>query len=433
MERVNKIRPSVRTEAVSSLLKVQNSRYFLQDILQEKSAKKYLNEKDQRLLYEITQGVIRHKTLLDYYLSQFLKKKSLDSVVRIMLQTAFYQAIFLVRIPPHAVISETMKSADEFHLSIPQKGFLRAVLSGLYSRINSFQKRALDDSLPDFIRYSHPKWLINLWTKRWGQKICRQILSAGTTRCPFWIFPNPANNTFQNLIQSLQNEQYPYKPLSKKEGIAASTWNPVIKKWLENGKAYIQSPHQYASVHLCPAQNNQTILEIGAAPGGKTIFLNHLAGKKGLVYSIDKDQKRMELLQRRIRIMNLDRVIAVVHDLFKSFPDSLPADYDHVVLDAPCSNLAELSRRPEIKWRISPDDLDRFQSVQRNLVKTGWLKLKPQGSFLYMTCTLTQQENQNIRDLLLTQLRGTLLAELETIPTPEEPAGGYACLVRKNR
>jgi 16S rRNA (cytosine967-C5)-methyltransferase len=386
-----------------------------------------LKETDRHLLAEIVLGVLRHQGLLNHILGTFVPSKRFSEMARALLQGAFYQALFLDRIPDYAIVSETMKSADLFRMKTWDKKFLRGVLGNFFRNRWDCKKNL---NLPRGARFSHPSWIVELWEKYLPPDLLEACLSAGNIRPPFPIHAVPGNPKALECLHALQEGSLPFQE-SSENFLLAEKWDARIASALEQGLLYIQGTSQREAIQKCPAKAGENILEIGAAPGGKTIHLSTLVGTQGKVFAIDVNQKRLKLLEARIALLKLKNVQPALQDLFEKFPDTFPDLWDHIVLDAPCSNLGELCRKPEVRWRLHKEDLLRFQELQKRMTFAAWQKLKPGGSLLYITCTLSQEENEDLRDFIAKNLEGKFQNELKTFPLPRTPFGGYACLFRK--
>ncbi len=423
--------PNLRFLSAQILLSFSFKTDSVSDRIQDVCVRHALKEMDKHLFTEIVLGVLRHLGLLNHLVGTFAKKKRFSEVAQVLLQVAFYQALFLDRVPDYAIVSETMKSADLFRLKPWDKKFLRGVLGNFFRNLVDFDlKKEWILNLPLATRFSHPEWIVEMWEKYLPKEILETCLAAGNIHPPFPIRAVPENPESKKFLDELRESDIPFHAETE-TSLIAERWDTSIADALERGLIYIQSNSQWEAIQKCPAQTSDIVLEIGAAPGGKTIHLSNLVGNIGKVFAIDVSKKRLKLLEERISLLGLKNVQAVWQDLFEKFPDTLPALFDHVVLDVPCSNLGELCKNPEVRWRLKKEELLRFQELQKRFASTAWQKLKSGGSLLYMTCTLTREENEDVRDFIANDLNGKIQSELKSFPLPKSPFGGYACLIRK--
>ena len=145
---------------------------------------------------------------------------------------------------------------------------------------------------------------------------------------------------------------------------------------------------------------------------------------------MEKNHERFKELKDRVAVYS--QVSPVECDVLHGLPQNHEQSYDHVVIDPPCSNLGELCRRPEVKWRLKEEDIHSLSVIQSELVEKGWGYLKANGTLLYITCSLSYQENEAIKKFLQEKTGCRTLTEIKSISSPGAPAGGYAFLVQKS-
>jgi 16S rRNA (cytosine967-C5)-methyltransferase len=424
---------SIRFHALRLLFEGGKGETFLQERLHECLETLRPPERDRRFLTETVLGVERNRMLLDAMIREVSGPGRVKPFLRMFLRLACYQALFLDRVPGYAIKASTLECARAFKVHDAPKRFLGAVVQGLLEHSDRLRPGGeWFRSLPLFVRTSHPAWLVERWRKELGDAVLEACLSAGNTRPPVWLYPVPGGAGTEELEALLRKNRAAHERLGDGEGIRIARFEPFVLSLLTEGRAVVQSPHQRAAVRLCPAKPGERVLEGGAAPGGKTVFLAARAGGKGGgVVAADRSRERLQLLEDRVRTLGLENVNPVLWDLLESPPADMPETFSHVVLDPPCSNLAELSRRPEARYRATPETVAALAGVQRRMAENAWKFLEPGGTLLYITCTLVNEENRGVRDFLVETLNACLIEEIETVPTPSEPAGGYACLVRK--
>ena len=422
---------NLRGAAVTALFTHFRNGTNLAEVLDRLFQGHSFSDQDRDLLNQIVFGVIRNVTLIDQIISFFAKKNPKELLLNI-LRISIYQSMFLERVPEYAIISEAMKVCDLKKLKTEEKKFIRGVLGAFMREKGKFSlDGSLVSSLPQHIRFSVPDWIIQEWKETLNESQVSSALSAAVSNPPVWGFPVPGKISVEELKTCLENRKVSFCLTEDGEGVAVYQNGSILKELFSKGILYSQSPHQHLAVSKCPAREGETILEIGAAPGGKTIVLSKKAGTQGRVYSLENKESRLRKLKERISFLGLSNVIPVLQDAMKEFPSDLPESFNHVVIDSPCSNLSELCRRPEARWRMKPEDLQRLNRVQEALVCKGWEKLKEGGTLLYITCTLSRKENQEIKEILLKRLGGSLLEDTLTVPNASMPAGGYFCLFRK--
>ncbi len=421
---------SIRTAAVSILSVQKNSSIFSQDRIHEFIEQNRISEPDRQLLTHIVLGVIRHERLLDHLLSE-LSLKPAKLFIKQHLRVALYQAVFLDKVPEYAVVSETMKTADHFKMDKHQKNYIRWILGSFYkdqARFLPYPGRYYD-SLPAEIRYSIPDWILKEWKKYFSESELKEVLQASLETPPVWIFSCDKTLPLEDLVKKCVEMKISYFRETAPDCLKLSNLPDFIRQLLRERKVFAQSPHQFNSINLCPAAKGESVLEIGSAPGTKTLTLAEKVGEKGSVVAVEKNHERFKELKDRVAVFS--QVKPVECDFLHGLPDTFPQLFDHVVIDPPCSNLGELCRRPEVKWRLKEADIHSLSVIQIELAEKAWPYLKVSGTLLYITCSLIYEENEAIKNLLQEKTGCRVLSEIKSISKPGSPAGGYALLVQK--
>ena len=232
-----------------------------------------------------------------------------------------------------------------------------------------------------------------------------------------------------DLMKKCEEVKIVYRRENNPDCLRLSNLPDFIRQLLREGRVFAQSPHQYKSIQFCPAKTGESVLEIGAAPGTKTLSLAEKVGQNGKIVAVEKNSERFNELKGRVAAFS--QVNPLECDILHGLPENFSQLYDHVVIDPPCSNLGELCRRPEVKWRLKEIDMHSLALIQTELVEKGWEYLKVNGTLLYITCSLSYPENEGIK-LFLQEKKGCrIISEHKTLSKPGSPAGGYALLVQK--
>jgi len=424
---------NIRAIAASVLLQNQKNDKYLQDILEEELIKFHLSIKDKQLLFHIVLGLTRNHILLETILSEFFNLKKTKERLKIILKIAVYQVIFLDKIPDYAITSSMMQTADIFKMKKQQKSFLRAILSKFMKEKDKYSlNNDFINSLSLAKKYSYPDWLIDHFKNEMTSTKLEEVLIAGNSNPPVWIFPVPQKLEEQELKDILDNNKINYLFDDRTKSFTLKNLNKKLKEMLNEGDIMIQSPHQKQAISQCPAIPDDIVLEIGAAPGGKTVHLSKMVGVNGKVFSLDNSAFRIQLLKERIEKTNLKNVTPLLHDIVTEKNDSISKTFDHIILDAPCSNLGELCRRPEVRWNINENDILSLSQKQKILANTAVSFLKDGGTFLYITCTISTQENQVIKEYLIIKHNLKLIKDELILPSKKIPTGSYFALLKKS-
>lgn len=209
--------------------------------------------------------------------------------------------------------------------------------------------------------------------------------------------------------------------------------DPDVRQKLNDVSVCIQSDFQRRAIDALPVCSSDKILEIGAAPGGKSAHLALKLGDSGALYALDRNAHKLKHLKNRMLKLGLSDKVTVISD------DVVTCDlsqynggiFDAIVIDVPCSNTAEFLRRVELRWRLSLDYINQLVEIQKKIVKKTVDYLKPGGYLNYMTCSVLTAENEDMRDFCLSLGQFEMVLEHKHIPDPDAPYGGYAVLLRK--
>ena len=190
----------------------------------------------------------------------------------------------------------------------------------------------------------------------------------------------------------------------------------------KDGWFYIQDPSTLLAVQLLDPQPGQSILDLCAAPGGKTTFIAQLMRNEGEIVACDISEERLKLVQENCRRLGA----TCVEPILFSALDSRPSTFDKILVDAPCSNTGVMRRRVDLRWRISPEEILRLQQTQLDLLKLAATKLKPGGTLIYSTCSLEPEENSEVvKEFLRGHKNLRLESERELLPFADNVDGAF--------
>ena len=351
-------------------------------------AQRKLNDKDRGLLQELCFGVVRFLPQLDHIILQLMDKpmKGKQRVIHYLLMVGIYQ-LRNTRVPPHAVLDETVQ-ATVFLKRQSLKGLVNGVLRNYQRREAQFNFEKAGDS----VRYLHPSWLIqrvkNAWPDNWIS-----ILEANNSRPPMWLRVNRLHNARDNWLNLLQKVGITATttPLSPQAVLLEKAVGVTSLPGFSEGWVTVQDlSAQRCALYLEP-QPGESILDICAAPGGKTTHILELA-QTASVTAVDIDEQRLSRVAENLERLNLKAKLICGDG---RYPDSWVEDqyFDRILLDAPCSATGVIRRHPDIKWLRRDTDIADLASLQKEILEAAWKRLKPGGTLLYATCSILPEEN----------------------------------------
>jgi len=341
-----------------------------------------LSRRDRALLTTLVYGVTRWRRELDWLIDRCAQR--VHPEIRQHLRLALFQIRHLDKIPRHAAVNEAVELAKG--VSRKSAGFVNAVL-----------RKAADLELPDAlgVRTSHPDWLIERWRRRFGGNDLDAILQADNAILPLTIRPNPLK---------------PSGPLDQEA-------DPGGDPHFAEGLYTVQDETSMKVAPLLDPKPHERILDLCAAPGGKTTHLAELLGGKGQVVAVDLPD-RIGLVAESARRLGLTNVDCVAGD---GATIAFREPFDAILVDAPCSNTGVLSRRPDVRWRLKERDIEGAVAIQRRLLENAARLIKPGGRLVYSTCSLEPEENA------LDPAIWRIQKEELTLPT-DRHSGGFQAL-----
>ncbi|MGB8542031.1 MAG: 16S rRNA (cytosine(967)-C(5))-methyltransferase RsmB [Candidatus Acidiferrales bacterium] len=362
---------------------------------------------DAALATEIALGVLRWRGLLDFLLQRALKKpvERLDLPVAIALRMGLYQLRFLERIPARAAVNESAELVKSARKS-SAASLVNAVLRRLAAEAKEPPEKFLpaDISLAErlSILYSHPAWLVQRWLVRLGETQTTSLLRANNQTPRMACSLHHAERR-DEILKGLQNAGLGVEPGHLlRSAFAIIVGSPTRTESFRHGDISIQDEASQAIPLLLDVHPGNRVLDLCAAPGGKTPTLARRAGKNGLVVAADRHAHRLRAMREQFKRLQLSDVRIVELDAARPLPFGI--QFDRILLDAPCSGTGTLARHPEIRWRLKPEQLSELNHLQRDLLVSALKQLAPGGRLVYSTCSLEPEENE---ELIAEALRDT--------------------------
>jgi 16S rRNA (cytosine967-C5)-methyltransferase len=421
-----------RQIAVRALRKHQEAKDYIENVLARELASAALRADDRSLALELTYGVVRWQATLDWLIARKTLGRTQKPLLQILLRLGLYQLFWLDRIPDHAAVHETVELAREFGFG-PQTGFINAILRG-YVREKAATRHKLEELkiTETALGFSHPEWLCVRWANRWGAKPARQLMEWNNT---------PAKTYAR--VNTLRVE--PYELLRRWREEENVEYDFVIREWLDENTAfllkshppletlrsfqegwfYVQDPSTLLAVRVLDPQPAESVLDLCAAPGGKTTYVAQRMRNTGRIVAEDHLPERLDRVKENCARLGVTCVDAQLTSDTPLSALSAP-HFDRVLVDAPCSNTGVMRRRVDLRWRLSSKEIERSSREQLKLLRRAAAEVKPGGTLVYSTCSLEPEENQNVvREFLSEHRRYTLEAERELTPFNDGVDGTY--------
>ncbi len=394
---------------------------------------------DRALCRELGLGCVRWQGALDWLIGQRTGGREQMAAVRVVLRLGLYQLLWLDRIPAHAAVDESVELARQLGCG-PQCGFVNALLRG-YARELGPTRKLLQDlkSSDPAIGWSHPAWLVDRWISNRGRTDALALLEWNNTPADTYARVNTLKTDPGRLLERWRFENVEYDFIRRDwlpENVVfrLKSHPPLIKLGsFRDGWFYVQDPSTLLAPLILDPQPGEAVLDLCAAPGGKTTFMAQMMKGEGRVVACDSSAKRLQLIHE-----NIERLGAGSVEPFQlasgTTPQSgiLSPQFDRVLVDAPCSNTGVMRRRADLRWRIQPAEIGRLADTQLELLAATAARVKPGGCLVYSTCSLEPEENGQLVRRFVSRCPGLELEdEQEVTPMRDQVDGAYAASLRR--
>jgi 16S rRNA (cytosine967-C5)-methyltransferase len=350
-----------------------------------------LKPSDRALCHELVLGVLRWQLWLDQLIEHYAKRavETLDFPVLLALRLGLYQLRFLTRVPDAAAVNESVNLVRSARVS-SAAAFVNAVLRRAIRESEYDPAGAIVEPTEKLaIETSHPVWLIQRWANEFGLEETEAFARANN-RVPPTAF-RVVDRDFTDFENQLAVE--PSKVAENAWRVEGNT--SLLRELAANGKIYLQDEASQLVAQTVAAQPGERVLDLCAAPGGKTTLIAQRAGDGALIVAADRSPKRLNTVVSTSALHKLTQIKFVVLDAAQPLPFA-PGAFDRILIDAPCSGTGTLRRNPEIRYRISEHDIHTLATQQKLFLKNAASALKPGGQLVYSTCSVERDENEDV-------------------------------------
>jgi len=354
---------------------------------------------DAALATEIVLGVLRWQRQLDFLLDSHMKKpvSRLDVPVAVALRMGIYQLRFLDRIPARAIVNESVEIVKHARKTSAAT-LVNAVLRRAGAEAKQPAEKFLfsDTSAPErlAILHSHPTWMVERWLARLGEAGTTALLTVNN-RAPRLSCAIHDDSRRDDVFSGLKHAGLRIEPGQLlRSAFAVSGGSPARTAVFRTGKISIQDEASQLVPLLLDVQPGDRVLDLCAAPGGKTPPLVRGAGKSGVVVAGERHAHRLRAMREQLKRLNLRDVRLVELDAEKALP--FCTKFNRILVDAPCSGTGTVGRHPEIRWRLKPTDPARMATLQLAMLRNAAALLRPDGAIVYSVCSLMPEEGPGV-------------------------------------
>ena len=369
---------------------------LIRDVLKKYN---YLDQRDKAFIKRVTEGVVERKMELDYVINQFSNTKvnKLKPLIRELLRMSVYQILYMDQVPDSAVCNEAVKLAQKRKF-VQLKGFVNGVLRNIARNKETIAYADLS------VKYSMPQFLIDKLMASYDSKTTEKILASFLTDMPVSIRKKESLSLTQweNVISKLESEgiqveAHPYLSyaytLKKAEGLGN------IESF-QNGDFTVQDVSSMLVAECAGIRENQRVLDLCAAPGGKSMHIAEKLKGTGKLYSFDVSEKKTAYILENKERMGYDNIEVEVNDA-TVYREDLEESFDVVIADVPCSGIGVIGKKCDIKYRIDETEIKSIVELQKKIMENAWKYVKKGGTLLYSTCTISREENEDMVEWLL--------------------------------
>lgn len=396
----------------------------------------YLDKSERAFITRVTEGTLERMIELDYIINQFSKTKvnKMKPVIRTIIRSAVYQLKYMDSVPDSAVCNEAVKLAGKRGFS-GLKGFVNGVLRNISRNLDNVKYPDKSDTVKWLsVIYSMPEWIITEWLKNYDREMVEKMLQAFLAERPTTIRCNLSQISREELAEEL-----------KKEGVKVRLCDTVDSALFISGYDYLGALESFRTGHFqvqdissmevaewADPKEEEYIIDVCAAPGGKSLHLADKLAGKGHVEARDLTPYKVDLIRDNIARMGIDNIEAVCQDA-TVYDEASEKKADILIADLPCSGLGVLGKKTDLKYKMNPDTQKELVHLQRKILSVVHRYVKSGGKLLYSTCTIHRAENQENAAWFAEQYpEFELVRERQFLPGVDDSDGFYiAEFVRK--
>ncbi len=392
--KVENLYEGVRGLAVKILNRVERTDAYLEKLLDNEMRNAEISGPDKALLYEIVHGVVRWMGRLDWVLNGFYKGQFSKAIPNLKncLRVALYQILFLDRVPDYAAVNEAVEFIKKLQGQKPAD-LTNAILRNIIRSKNGIRYPDPTEDLIGFMSafHSHPSWLVKRYVNRFGKEATEKLFTANNEK-PFLTLKinsvKVQHEEFKNLLNSVNLKFVQGKYLHDFFKLQNLT-NITAWEYYNSGYFDVQDESAGLACRLLDVKPGLRVLDMCAAPGGKTSYIAGLMQDHGEIVALDRYESRLQILSKNIKRLGFKSIRPLVMNAM----DYNRKDFDRILVDAPCSGTGTLSKKPDIKWKIDLLDIKKLSELQYSLLTKASTLIKQEGVLVYSTCSIEPEEN----------------------------------------
>lgn len=366
----------------------------------------YLDKRDRAFITRVVEGTLEHMIEIDYIINQFSKVKvnKMKPVIRCILRSAVYQLKYMDSVPNSAACNEAVKLATKKGFA-SLKGFVNGVLRSIERNLDQITYPK-EENLFDYlsVKYSMPEWILNKWLTQYDRETVETMLADFQAEKPTTIRMNRNVMSKEMLIESLEKqgvhvENHPYHD----DALWISSYDYLADlDSFQEGAFHVQDISSMLVAHLSNPKEGDVVIDVCAAPGGKSLHMAELLRGTGHVEARDLTDYKVNLIWDNIERSGMKNIEAVRQDA-TVFDEGSVEKADIVVADLPCSGLGVLGKKTDLKYKMTEQTQNDLVELQRDILSKVKSYVKTGGILIYSTCTINKDENMGNVDWFLSE------------------------------
>ena len=373
---------------------LENGAYIHQILGQALYKYQYLDKADRAFITRTAEGTLDYLIQIDFVIEKYssIKLKRMKPLIRTLMRMSTYLLLYMDRVPDSAVCNEAVKLAVKRRFA-GLKGFVNGVLRSISRGKASL---AFDGpGIPPSLRFSIPQWIYDQWEADYGRELAEAACASFLQDKPLWVRCNRSRAAAEQTAASLARQQVKAAPLQGMDCMLALSQVDRLESLeaFQEGLIQVQDPSSALVGELAAPKKGDYVIDVCAAPGGKSLHLADRLCGTGMVEARDLTPRKISLLEENIARCRLENVRAVLQDALAYDPASRERA-DILLADLPCSGLGIMGRKPDIKLHADPETERKLAALQREILSVVWQYVKPGGLLIYSTCTIDRLENE---------------------------------------
>lgn len=429
---------NLRNITYNIIYDVKHNKKYSNILINEVFARSNLKDEEKNFITYLSYGVLGNIYFLDYFIKKYsdIAFSKISNKAKIILEMSFFELIFMNSSQNYATVNESVALCKK--VDFRAKNFVNAVLRKISSSNPSNLRNYEFDDIKDkserlSVKFSISKYISDRLIENYGFDFAYELMDFMSKTPEIFIRGNLIKTDFNTLKSLLDENKLNYEVIDEKNMIFSlkNLKNIANLNIYKDGLISIQDYSSMLCVIASGVIENQTVLDICAAPGGKSIFMSQLMKNKGSILSMDISQNKLNLLSQQCKRLGIDIITTKVNDA-TIYNETYKEKFDVVLADVPCSGIGILRRKPEIRYK-NADEIQNLPEIQKIILENSSKYVKKTGRLIYSTCTLGKEENQNIIEKFIkNNTEFNITYQKEYYPNVDKTDGFYVCVMDRN-